>query len=115
MNPTRRSFLGGALALIATPTIAKIVPAFVPVIHGDGVHDDVEGLEALLSGKPFRLAEDVPGVFYQSADKVVLSGGRFFISRSINIQFKGDVTISMCHFLVGRRTSDTLFWIGDRA
>jgi hypothetical protein len=50
---TRRNIIKGffaGLALAVTPAWAR----GVPTIHGDGVHDDWEGLQAFLDGKPFN-------------------------------------------------------------
>lgn len=58
---SRRSFLRGALTVAA----ASLVPVSaakalglddVPTLWGDGVHDDTEGLQALIDGKPFEIA-----------------------------------------------------------
>lgn len=50
----RRAFLFGLGAtLFADP---KLIVSRIPVIHGDGVHDDYEGLQALLDGKPVAKA-----------------------------------------------------------
>lgn len=60
MNLSRRSFLGGVMALTAS-TALPIRGAFalaLPTIWGDGVHDDAPGLNALLQGLPFHVEND---------------------------------------------------------
>lgn len=58
MNTTRRSFFkliaGAALAPIAAKA-AAILPS-VPMIWGDGIHDDLEGFQALFDGKVVEFA-----------------------------------------------------------
>ncbi len=58
MELSRRSFLRGLVAVSA----AAIVPALPvheawPRIVGDGVHDDADGLQAAIDGKPFTCAK----------------------------------------------------------
>lgn len=74
---SRRAFLGGALAL--TAAVAVPIPAFaretlaLPVVYGDGVHDDTAGLQALFDGKP-----------------VIMQGERVQIDRAIGrVEFNG--------------------------
>jgi hypothetical protein len=82
MKTTRREFLGGALALaVATQVDASGLTA--PTLYGDGVHDDTEGLEAAMNGRPFwadgELVAPAPG------EKVYLRGGRFKIHRTVEV------------------------------
>lgn len=44
----RRSFLAGLLASVAAPAAAF----GIPVIYGDGIRDDCDGLQALIDGRP---------------------------------------------------------------
>lgn len=87
MDLSRRSFLRGVLALSVTPALN--IPSFasVPVIRGDGIHDDWAGLQAMLDGEPFR----VEGENLVAVDGIV-SGGPFAVSdtltfRRSNIRF----------------------------
>jgi hypothetical protein len=62
----RRSFLRGTLALGGTlavaPVAAKIlIPPELPIIWGDGIHDDAPGLQALFDGKPFVTFDEIAG------------------------------------------------------
>lgn len=85
----RRWFLGGAMALVATPALAKLMPLAtlpIPLIKGDGLHDDWEGLQALLSGTPFTVdGEDL------IAQAGLIARGRFKISRGLTMSRGGFV------------------------
>ena len=61
---TRRQFFrlvaGAALAPVAAKA-AAILPT-VPMLHGDGVHDDTEALNALFRGDVVEFAEGLKGI-----------------------------------------------------
>lgn len=82
-RPTRRAFLGGVLALMATPVIAKALPltepVALPLIRGDGIHDDWAGLQALFRGEAFAL--EAEGDFTATAG--LLSRGTFRVSQTL--------------------------------
>lgn len=91
----RRSFLQGVLALTAAaaagPQLALAEQA-LPTIYGDGVHDDWAGLQAMFSGKPFRVDNEVV-----VAEEGVVHGGNFLLSRPLRIS--GDrICIAECRF-----------------
>ena len=82
----RRSFLkiaGAAGLLTVTPiSIASALATKVPIIYGDGIHDDTEGLQAAVSGKDFVCESDIVWV---SGDTVKIYAGNFLISDTITI------------------------------
>lgn len=95
MNLSRRSFLGGVMALTAS-TALPIRGAFalaLPTIWGDGVHDDAPGLNALLQGLPFHVENDD----VVAADGVI-RGGSFIIGEPIRITVS-DFLVAECRFL----------------
>lgn len=90
MTISRRSFLGGALALTAAsavPASALRALGAVPVIYGDGIHDDTDGLQAAIDGKPFRVAGEDAYVLSKGG-RVFFSSGTFRLSRTLHIRNK---------------------------
>jgi len=80
---SRRSFLGGVLALSVAAAAAPVLAlADVPVIYGDGVHDDWAGLQAMFDGRPFRVTDGAALV----ATEGVLNGGIFSLSKTLVIR-----------------------------
>lgn len=97
-RPTRRAFLGGVLALMATPVIAKALiteapQAALPIIRGDGVHDDWAGLQALFRGEPFEVQAE--GF---TATEGLLSRGIFRVSQTLLLPDDSFV-IRSCRFI----------------
>lgn len=103
---SRRSFLGGALAL----TAASAVPAYAlkspaPVIYADGIHDDTAGLQAALDGEPFRVFGD--GVFIVRNDGHIYIGkGAFRLSDTLHLRGSVPVTLSDFHMRWDRLPPD---------
>jgi len=81
MNLSRRLFLGGAIALAG----AAIIPAqAMPRIVGDGVHDDADGINALIAGKPVSIENTYLAL--NSDGRIWFNeGGRFLLGKSINL------------------------------
>lgn len=81
----RRTFLAGAVSLIAVPVLAKYSFA-KPRIWGDGVHDDANGLQALLNGEPF--VTDLPGIWQDGVvdGSVYLTGGIFKVGKTLYVR-----------------------------
>lgn len=82
---TRRAFLFGlgAASLVASP---KLIMSRLPLLYGDGVHDDAEALNAMFAGKPIKLAEtgDTFRPFFSStSEHIALRGGRYRISKPV--------------------------------
>lgn|SRR5574343_681600 len=75
IDTSRRSFLRGVLSLGAAAVVLPKV-SFLPVIVGDGIHDDAPGLNALFRGEPVNILAD--GVrLLRNAANIELSGGKF--------------------------------------
>ena len=75
----RRGFLGSVLAATAVPVkaIAVVLPA-LPVLYGDGRHDDTHALEVALNGGDVLWSDGRP-----VGD--VIDGKKFAISRTIDV------------------------------
>lgn len=59
MTITRRSFFRLTAGAAITPVLAQAAAAMpsIPVLWGDGVHDDTEAMQALLDGKVIEFAD----------------------------------------------------------
>lgn len=94
---SRRLFLGGALALAATPVIARTL-SFIPAppppkIVADGVFDDWAGLQALVRGEPFEVeAEDLIAI------EGLLGRGLFRVSQPLVLE-RADFAFQSCTFI----------------
>ncbi len=78
----RRSLLGGILSVPAAMVLAK-APLSIPVMVGDGEHDDTLALQALFDGKPFS-AERLTVLRNLDGD-VLIRGGVFRITRTLKL------------------------------
>lgn len=84
---TRRSFFGGALALVGATVVSAHVPidlSPVPIIYGDMIHDDTPGLQALFDGKSFRVAGESTALVMRVGSSVHIDG-HFSISKTLEI------------------------------
>lgn len=100
-RPTRRAFLGGVLALMATPVIAKalpeaLAPAPLPIIRGDGKYDDWAGLQALFRGEAFEIEAEAERAFTATAG--LLTRGTFRVSQTLLLPDDSFV-IRSCRFI----------------
>lgn len=84
IDTLRRGFLFGLGAtLVADP---KLFSSKLPMLWGDGKHDDYEGLSALLNGKPVKIAQtgDTFRPFFEDGLKCIeLIGGTYLVCRGI--------------------------------
>ncbi len=81
---SRRSFLRGTLALAAVAATARYTFA-LPVIKGDGRHDDTDGLTALFNGEPF-VTENEAIVDMVEDGSYIINRGTFYISRTLRFR-----------------------------
>lgn len=83
MQLSRRSFLKGTLTLSAV-TVLNIpeVAANIPILYGDGVHDDTRALQALFDRKKVIIENDL----ISAKMPYYLTGGTYLISDSIHIR-----------------------------
>jgi hypothetical protein len=104
MDISRRSFLGGTLSIGAT-AVLPVVPDRLPVIYGDGAHDDLEGLAALFNHEPVHILAEAVSV---SADGVIETrGGPGRIGRTMYLEPGGTVYFDNCRieWVAGRCVS----------
>ena len=90
VDMSRRLFLGGALALTGTalvPNPPAPSPQSLVTLYGDGIHDDTEGLMALLNGIPVQL--DYVGVKVVEEGNIDMRGGVFLVSKTLIIEEHG--------------------------
>lgn len=95
MDVSRRSFLGGALALTAASSLPLKAFALAPTIWGDGIHDDTAGLQAALDGKPFRVVGE--GAFVISRDgEVFIGNGTYRLTDTLRL--RGSIRATLRNF-----------------
>lgn len=93
MELSRRSFLGGALAITAATALPASAFASAPIIYGDGAHDDTAGLQAALDGKPFRVAGE--GAYIVRREGTIFIGkGSFRLSDTLHLRGSTKATLS---------------------
>ena len=99
----RRGFLKiafGAAAVTAIPVVlTRALERRLPVIYGDGVHDDTEGLQAALDGREFICRDSCVTVY---GTDVFMHGGNYRISQTLHVGrgLRGakNATIMGCRF-----------------
>lgn len=95
---TRRDFLRGALSLtvvaVALPSMDALASDGVPLIVGDGAHDDAPGLNAMFSGKPFMVEGE--GFVAQGGE---LRDGVFGIRSTIVVDQNHTISMDRCRII----------------
>ena len=81
---SRRSFLGGILAAATLVRPTSVLARPVPMLWGDGLHDDTEALNALLSGGEFEVSRE--GLALRRAGMILLDKGHFLVSDTIGVE-----------------------------
>ncbi len=75
MSLSRRSFFSGTLAFTALAILPTAVKALArPAIFCDGIHCDADGLEAIMEGRPFEIAEGAMGTFQNHGEWIIRNG-----------------------------------------
>jgi len=102
MDINRRSLLFGlGVASICSMVPSTVVAAIidpVPIIVGDGVHDDTAGLQALIDGRTFRVA---PGLnITETNDTVMVREGYFRLSKGLKANGTNDKNIHFSNFRI---------------
>lgn len=97
---SRRSFLRGALTLVAVATLpAAVLADDLPMLFGDGVADDTAALNAMVRGLPFRTADGFKG----SAEQCVLREATLRINGTLHIDRMGFLFIERCKIYFKQR------------
>ena len=91
---SRRWLFGAALALVAVPPL-RARAATVPVLYGDGIHDDTAGLQALLDGNPVM----IDGAVVRRDEPATVMNRTFVISDTLVIR-RSYTRLCGCRFRV---------------
>jgi|GEM_PF-1150359 len=104
-NISRRGFMGVTGAAIGAMAVPVSLAAMEPVtLHGDGVHDDTEALEALFAGRPVRVVKE--GVVARNENGTVrLINGNFRTRSPIRAYSDTNLYCGHCTFRVGETTA----------
>jgi hypothetical protein len=81
------SFGFGALAVTAIPLTKMLAPK-VPIIYGDGNHDDTPGLQAALDGRDFIALDSKVKV---TNGRLELANGHYRLTQSIWLGEKNSI------------------------
>lgn len=95
MNINRRWFLGGSLALVGALSVpaSQFTTSQLPILWGDGIHDDADALNAIGAGNPF-IVEKTGIVEHECG---FLQDASFLISRPITFRPKA-IHVKNCVF-----------------
>jgi hypothetical protein len=95
---TRRNLLRGLVAAPAIIAIDRLMPVkawALPILYGDGIHDDTDALQAFMDGRPFVTAPH-HGMVVRDG---YLGYGHFKVSRTLRAHEDGPSTlITNCLF-----------------
>lgn len=97
---SRRGFLIGMAAVGAVASLPFDAVAGIPVIVGDGVHDDTAALQALLDGKD--VIKDGFLLTRPAGGGVILRDGVFRTTDALRIT-RNDTLVERCKFLIEGR------------
>lgn len=107
----RRGFLaamfGAGAVLVAQP---KLLVSRIPILWGDGIHDDTEGLEALFAGRPVKV---MSGETFAPGAAPHLTGGSYRVTAPLElgngtvierakVMFEGDLPARTPWIALGR-------------
>lgn len=87
MELTRRSFLGGAVAVATVAAVAPVFPVSpLPILYGDGKHDDTLALQALLDKQPVIDGTSSEVIVVGEHGHVFIQGGVYLVSDTLHIR-----------------------------
>ena len=95
MELSRRSFLGGTVAIATCSALKLSIPAPFPIIRGDGIYDDTAGLNAFFAREPVIIENELLQ-HYTDDSLAMLVRGDFRVTRPLYI--RKPATIIGCHF-----------------
>jgi hypothetical protein len=93
---SRRSLITGLISLAAAPAIVRAssimqVKPLGPFIWGDGIHDDSDGINAMLNGKP-HIVINAEAAF-RKGDLVTFGPGNFLLGRPMIVAPGAQLTV----------------------
>lgn len=90
----RRQFLKGVLSLaVIASNLPAIAEAGLPILYGDGMHDDTKAFQAMMDGAPFRTIDGFRGTAIEGR----IYQGDFLFTDTIRIR-RPNITIEHCRF-----------------
>lgn len=96
---SRRGFIAASTAVAGAAAMPVAAIDFSPVLHGDGIQDDTDALEALLSGKAVRSRrEDITAAVDDGT--VRLLNGNFRIRRPLKMAADINLYAANCGFSI---------------
>lgn len=98
---TRRDFFKVMLAAGVATAVPALLADKLPVIYGDGIHDDTDGLQAAFDCKEFLCRNDCVRVF---DGRMHLNGGLYVVSRTLIVRGDSDITLANAVFDVRPKT-----------
>lgn len=114
MDVSRRRFFQIAAGAAIAPVAAKIVNPLVPVLWGDGIHDDTSALQALLDGEVVEFAN--PSIANGAGwfgDTFRMPSGFFKISHTLKIGHKSKCEYNGNHSFLFTTDSQYVFELLD--
>jgi hypothetical protein len=88
---SRRSFLRGVVTVGVV--IAALPRVVLPQLWGDMIHDDTDGLQALMDRKPVEIIHD--GAKILPNGRLWINGGKFRVTRPVTLRSYTDLTNSI--------------------
>lgn len=81
---SRRTFIVTGLSAPILPAVAVGSTVMIPILRGDGIHDDTKAVTALFSGKPLHLTSNPTfRVARLENGSVTLIGGTFRVHKNV--------------------------------
>lgn len=113
MLANRRAFLFGAAGLLVAEP--KLLISKMPILYGDGIHDDTAALGALFDGRPVKI-EKTGDTFRPLLDNgtVALFGGSYLFSGQLPLLGKHPTLIDSAAFVEKPKTWDEIVDEGNQ-
>lgn len=81
----RRSFLKGVLT-VAAASFVPVHSSALPILYGDGVHDDAPALNALFNNRPYHCSN--VNIVQNTGTHTILENGRFLLGSTVKVVCK---------------------------
>lgn len=99
VNITRRSFVCSAACTAAIVSAGPALALAPQRLHGDGIHDDTDALEALFAGQPVVTDREAL-IAQRDGANIRLLNGKFLIRRPVRIRKGMNLYSANCSFRV---------------